>query len=64
MSEIQKLSRKKILESKKEVVKKEYKKRKGIIVTIEGKDARKALAELMSNAEYDRLDVRIRIERQ
>lgn len=36
----------------------------GVSVTIEGPDAGKAVAELISNIEYDRLNVRVQIERK
>jgi hypothetical protein len=63
MSDIQKLSRKKIREAK---ATRKYTKRvkRGITVLIGGKDARKALNELISNAQYDKLDVTIMIARE
>lgn len=62
MSEIQKLANK----VKRSAVngKRKYTKRSnGLIVTIEGKDAGQTLAELISNVEYDKLKVRITVER-
>lgn len=36
----------------------------GIRITLEGADAHKALGELLSNVQYDNLNVRITIERK
>ena len=65
MSEIQKLAHAKTKQAK-NGTKRKYTKRRanGITVTIEGKDAAQAVKELISNVEYDRLKVRISIERQ
>ena len=45
--------------------KRKYTKRaNGLVIRIEGKDAGQALTELISNVEYDKLRVRIIVERQ
>ena len=63
MSEIQKLSRDKIRAIKTANRKKKKSTKRSLTVTISGKDARQALAELLSNAQYDNLDVSITVER-
>lgn len=63
MSELQKLAWKKTRGVKKRAYKRSVQVRKKMTVTIEGPDAAKALAELLSNAQYDKLNVSIRVEK-